>query len=132
MISVLAYLAEKHWSLGKGWGNSGLQILLQTDNLNLTAVDPDQTELNSLQEIAEKERAKREVQIDQTRDLFDRIKSFKTEVKSVTKREPSSPIYAFKYYQLSTVENWAQSDTESESTRALWNGPVWRKNQSNP
>merc|ERR1719378_1691738 len=63
MISVLAYLAEKHWSL----------------------VDPEQTELNSLQEIAEKERAKREVQVDQTRDLFDRIKSFKTEVKSVTK-----------------------------------------------
>ena len=87
--------------------------------MNLATVDPDQTELNSLQEIAEKERAKREVQIDQTRDLFDRIKSFKTEVKSVTKREPSSPIYAFKYYQLSTVENWAQSDTESESTRAL-------------
>ena len=61
--------------------------------MNLAAVDPDQTELNSLQEIAEKERAKREVQIDQTRDLFDRIKSFKTEVKSVTKREPSSSIY---------------------------------------
>ena len=66
MISILVYLAERQWSL------------ILPDPVN---------ELDEMQQLAERARLTREDQVSQTRDLFDRVKSFKTEVKSVTKRK---------------------------------------------
>ena len=67
MFSILAYLAERNWSI--------------------VAVAQADDELDEIQQLAERARLSREDQVSQTRDLFDRVKSFKSEVKSVTKKK---------------------------------------------
>lgn len=83
MFSILAYLAERNWSI--------------------VAVAQADDELDEIQQLAERARLSREDQVSQTRDLFDRVKSFKSE-----------------YYQLSPhIETGHQRITPQPKNRSV-------------